>query len=405
MRLSVAFRIGLVALRRNRMRTVLTVLGMVIGVAAVISIAALGSGAREAIENRINASGANMLVVRAGNRTIGGVRLGMGASSRLTEADAIALRALPGVAYVSPGLRTRSQVIANGENWNTSIEGTGAEMPLIQNWRLAAGSFFTERDIREVEEVAVLGAEVRSKIFGPAADPVGALLRIGIVPVRVIGVLTSRGGNSAGQDQDDTVFVPYTLVQKRLMGVSYLDRITIGARTAADVDRVAARTAAGLRIRHEIDRDAPDDFRVQNLKELAELRSAATDTMTYLLSGIAAVSLIVGGVGIMNVMLVAVTERTREIGLRTAIGARPRDVMLQFLVEALLMSVGGGGLGVLLGLGVAHVAESWLGWPATVPLPAVLFAFGVSVAIGMTFGFYPAARASRIDPIDSLRFE
>jgi putative ABC transport system permease protein len=230
-------------------------------------------------------------------------------------------------------------------------------------------------------------------------------VRVGIVPMTVIGVLAAKGQDAGGQDQDDTVFVPYTLVQKRLMGVTYLDRITISARTAADVDRVVAGAVSRLRLRHEIAPGEPDDFRVQNLQAMAEIRSAATTTMTWLLAGIAAVSLIVGGVGIMNIMLVAVTERTREIGLRTAIGARSRDVLLQFLVEAVLMSVGGGLLGVLLGLAAAHAAEQWLGWPASVPLEAILLAFGVSVGVGMTFGFYPAAKASRLDPIDALRFE
>ena len=405
MKLWVAFLIGVSALRRNRMRTILTILGMIIGVAAVISIAALGAGAKESIEDRITASGANMLVVRAGNRTIGGVRLGMGASSKLTEEDAAAIRTLPGVEYVSPGLRTREQIISNGENWNTSIEGTGAEMPQIHNWQLASGTFFTAQDVRDAEKVAVLGSAVRDQLFEPTDNPLGKFVRVGLVPMKVIGVLASKGDTAGGQDQDDTVFVPYTMVQKRLMGVTYLDRITISAKDADEVDTVSQRVATLLRFRHDILPGAPDDFRVQNLQEFAALRSSATDTMTWLLTGIAAVSLIVGGVGIMNIMLVAVTERTREIGIRSAIGAKPRDVLLQFLVEALLMSIGGGALGVLLGLVAAHVAEAWFGWPVSVPFNAVVLSFGVSVAIGMTFGFYPAAKASRLDPIDALRFE
>jgi putative ABC transport system permease protein len=225
------------------------------------------------------------------------------------------------------------------------------------------------------------------------------------VPVRVIGVLQSKGSSAGGQDQDDTVFVPYTLVQKRLMGVTYLDRVTLSARTPEDIDRVASGAAALLRLLHEIPPGAPDDFRVQNLKELAQLRSAATATMTRLLSGVAAISLLVGGIGIMNIMLVAVSERTREIGIRTAIGARPRDVRRQFLVEALLLSTGGGLLGVLVGLGAAQIMEAWLGWPARVPPAAVIVSFAVSVIVGVTFGFYPAAKAARIEPITALRFE
>jgi putative ABC transport system permease protein len=402
---AVAIGIGLTALGRHRMRTLLTILGMIIGVAAVISVAALGAGAREAIEDRISASGANMIVIRAGNRTIGGVRLGMGASSRLRDTDAAAMRALPGVAWVSPGLRTRGQLIYGGRNWNTSVEGAGADMLRIHNWALTRGSFFTDQDVREAEKVAVLGSAARDQIFGPAIEAVGATIRLGQVPVRVIGVLQSKGSSAGGQDQDDTVFVPYTLVQKRLMGVTYLDRVTLSARTPEDIDRVASGAAALLRLLHEIPPGAPDDFRVQNLKELAQLRSAATATMTRLLSGVAAISLLVGGIGIMNIMLVAVSERTREIGIRTAIGARPRDVRRQFLVEALLLSTGGGLLGVLVGLGAAQIMEAWLGWPARVPPAAVIVSFAVSVIVGVTFGFYPAAKAARIEPIIALRFE
>jgi len=397
--------IGFTALRRNRMRTVLTMLGMVIGVGAVITIAAIGTGAQEAIEERIESGGANMLVVLAGNRTIGGVRLGMGASSKLTAEDADAIRALPDVALVSPGLRLRSQVIANAQNWNTSIEGTGAEMPQIHDWRLENGTFFTGRDVQNAEKCAVLGSMVRDTIFGPGANPVGRVIRVGIVPLKVIGVLISKGQSAGGQDQDDTVFVPYTTVQRRMRGVTYLDRITVSARTAESVDRVEAGMTRVLRARHGIRRPAPDDFRVANLQEIARVRASAARTMTYLLTGIAAVALLVGGVGIMNIMLVAVTERTREIGIREAIGARSRDVLLQFLLEALLMTICGAALGVVIGFGAADAARVWLGWPTAVPFDAVVLAVGVSIAIGIVFGLYPAAKASRLDPIEAVRFD
>jgi len=397
--------VGWTALGRNRMRTLLTMLGMIIGVAAVISIAAIGTGAQVEIEDRIEAGGANMLVVLAGNRTIGGVRLGFGASSRLTAADADAICALPDVAYVSPGLRTRSQVVANGQNWNTSLEGTGADMPEIHDWRLETGSFFTARDVQKAEKFAVLGSMVRDTLFGPGVNPVGRVIRAGIVPLKVIGVLASKGQSAGGQDQDDTVFVPYTTVQRRLRGVTFLDRITISARTADSVARVEAGATRLLRLRHDIRAGAPDDFRVANLQEIAQVRASAARTMTYLLTGIAAVSLLVGGVGIMNIMLVAVTERTREIGIRTAIGARSRDVLLQFLFEALLITACGAALGVVTGFGAADAARAWLGWPTAIPLDSVLLAVIVSMAIGVIFALYPAVKAARLDPIDALRFE
>jgi putative ABC transport system permease protein len=329
----------------------------------------------------------------------------MGASSRLTDEDAAALRTLPGVAFVSPGLRTRAQIVHRGENWNTSIEGTGEAMPAIHAWRLERGAFFTGLDVREAEKVAVLGSAVRDQIFGRQVDPIGTYVRIGIVPVKVIGVLRSRGSNAAGSDQDDTVFVPYTLVQKRLMGVSYLDRITLATRDADDVSGVTGAVTARLRLRHEILPGDADDFRVSNLQEIAEIRTSAADAMTVLLGGIAAVSLVVGGVGVMNVMLVGVTERTREIGLRTAIGAKSRDVLLQFLLEAALLGAAGGALGVLLGVAAARGVEIWLGWPTEVPGAMTGAAFVVSVLIAVGFGLYPAAKAARLDPIDALRAE
>ena len=401
----VALMVGMAALQRNRMRTGLTMLGMVVGVAAVISIAAIGTGAQEAIEDRIAAGGANMLVVQAGNWTIGGVRLGMGASSRLTAEDAAAIAALPGVAYVSPGLRTRMQIVANGENWNTSIEGSGAAMPVIHDWQVASGVFFSARQVADAKKVAVLGPAVRDKIFGPGVDPVGRSIRAGIVPLRVIGLLASKGTDAGGQDQDDTVFVPYTTVQKRMRGVTYLDRITISARSADAIDQVQAAVTQLLRRRHDIAPGAADDFRVRNLQELVRVRTSATRTMTLFLTAIAAVSLVVGGVGIMNTMLVTVTERTREIGIRTAIGARSRDVLLQFLLEALIISSCGGVFGVLAGYAAADGVQAWLGWPAHVPLDSVVLALCVSIGIGVVFGFYPAAKASSVDPIDALRFE
>ena len=388
------------------MRSTLTMLGIVIGVAAVIAIVALGAGAKQAIEDRITSAGANMIVVRAGNRTIGGVRLGMGASSRLTAADADSLRALPTVRFVSPGLRTHQQIVSGGENWSTSIEGCGEDMARIRQWQLRAGSFFSARDVREAEPVAVLGSTVRDILFGStAAPPVGSIIRVGQVPFRVIGVLQSRGDTAGGGDQDDAIYVPYTTVQKRLMGVSYLDRITIGVDTADHVPFAMTNIESQLKIRHDIAPGAPNDFRVRSLDEIAAVRSAGAQTMTLLLGAIAAVSLVVGGVGVMNIMLVAVSERTREIGIRTAIGARQLDVRLQFLAEAVLMSATGGALGVILGIGLAQGLTAWFGWPTEIQARVVLGAVAAAAAIGIAFGFFPASRAADLEPIDALRAE
>ena len=406
MRLAVAVRVGAQAIRRNLMRSVLTMLGIVIGVAAVIAIVALGAGARQAIEDRITSAGANMIVVRAGNRTIGGVHLGMGASSRLTEADAQSLRALRTISFVSPGLRTRQQVVSGGENWSTSIEGCGADMPLIRQWHMRAGAFFGDREVRDAEPVAVLGATVRDILFGSTADPpVGSIIRVGRVPFRVIGVLQSRGDTAGGDDQDDAIYVPFTTVQKRLIGVTYLDRITIGVDTAEHVPIAMTRIESQLRVRHEIAIGAPNDFRVRSLDEIAAVRSEGAQTMTLLLAAIAAVSLVVGGVGVMNIMLVAVSERTREIGIRTAIGARQQDVRLQFLAEAVLMSATGGALGAIVGILFAQGLTAWFGWPTYIQTQVVVLAVAAAAGIGIAFGFFPASRAADLEPIDALRAE
>jgi putative ABC transport system permease protein len=405
MRLEVIVRTAVLALRRSLLRTCLTVLGLVIGVAAVITIVSLGQGARAAIEEEVEGAGTNLIIVSAGNWTAGGVRLGMGSSSTLTADDAESIRRVPGVAYVSPGVRTRQQIIAGAQNWSANIEGVSADLPMIRSWPLEYGTFFGPGDVANDEKVCVIGTEVRDTLFGQGANPVGRQVRIGIHPFTVVGVLQSKGQSSGGDDQDDAVFIPYTTAQKRLMGVDYLRTISISAATAEGVAPVAREVAELLRLRHEIFPGEPDDFRVRTLDEMIAVRTSTTRTMTSLLSGIAAVSLLVGGIGVMNIMLVSVTERTREIGLRVAVGARQRDVKLQFLTEAVLLSLVGGacgiGLGYLLSQGVTEV----FGWPTMMSGNAALVAFGFSAGIGIFFGWYPATKAAATEPIDALRFE
>jgi putative ABC transport system permease protein len=405
MPLSLILRAALVALRRNWLRTALTVLGMMVGVAAVITIVALGAGARESVEEEVMSAGTNMLTVSAGNWTSGGVRMGMGSSSRLTNADAEAVLRVPGVLHVSPGVRTHAQLIAGGKNWGTSVEGVGADLPAIRLWPVASGNFFGPRDVAEAEKVCVLGTIVRDMLYGSGVNPVGRQLRINAQLFTVTGVLAAKGQSSSGRDRDDVVFVPYTTAQKKLLGITYLNNILVSAASADDVARVAEGVHTLLRTRHEIARGATEDFRVRTLEEIVAVRTRTMRTLHVFLVAVAAVSLLVGGVGVMNIMLVSVTERTREIGLRVAVGARARDVRYQFLVEALLLSICGGLAGIAAGYLTAQGLTGLFDWPTAVPTRAVLASFAFVVAIGIFFGWYPAQKAAAVDPIDALRFE
>ena len=405
MKIALIFRTALLALRRSLLRTCLTVLGLVIGVAAVITIVSLGQGARASIQEEVEGTGTNLIIVSAGNWTQGGVRLGMGSSSTLTDEDAHAIRGIPGVAYVSPSVRSRQQIIAGGQNWSANLEGVGADLPMIRDWPLLHGTFFGVGDVVGDEKVCVIGTIVRDALFGPAVNPVGRTVRIGLHPFTIVGVLAPKGQSSGGDDQDDAVFAPYTTVQKRLMGVSYLRTISISAASADRVAPVGREVAELLRLRHAIMPGDPDDFRVRTLEEMVAVRTATTRTMTSLLSGIAAVSLLVGGIGVMNIMLVSVTERTREIGIRVAVGAKQRDVMLQFLTEAVILSVIGGLLGIGLGYLLAQSVTQMFGWPTLTSANASILAFVFSAAIGIFFGWYPATKAAATEPIDALRFE
>jgi putative ABC transport system permease protein len=404
MSILMTLRIALKALNRNKLRTVLTMLGMIIGVGAVITMVALGRGAQATIEEQVKSAGTNVININAGNFTQGGVRQGQGMSSTLTAEDATALRAVPGVQYVSAGVNSRSQVIAGNQNWSTQIQGVDVDFPLIRSWPTAYGAFFTPQDVSSASKVAVLGKVVSETLFGEGVDPTGEIIRVRNQPFKVIGVMSPKGQGAFGQDQDDVVFAPYTTVQKKLQGIQHIQNITISSATP-ETAPVSAGISEVLRQRHKLVAGDPDDFTVRTQEEIASLRTETTRTMTVLLAAIAGVSLVVGGIGIMNIMLVSVTERTREIGLRMAIGARGRDVLLQFLVEAVVISLFGGMIGIGLGFALSIAIEQFAQWPTSIPPDWIGISFGFAAATGVFFGFYPARKAAGLDPIEALRFE
>jgi putative ABC transport system permease protein len=398
-------RIAIKALVRNKLRTALTMLGMIIGVAAVITMVALGTGAQAQIEDQIRGAGTNMITVFPGSANTGGVRQGGGTSSRLVPADAKALRALADVEYVSEGLQSRQQVIYTNQNWQTNIVGANVDYTSIKSWPMKYGAFFTEQDVHSSAKVCALGINVAENLFGENVDPTGTEIRIRNHLFLVLGVMGPKGASSSGQNQDDQILAPYTTVMKKLQGTETLQYVLVGARTASQVQAAADAVTAEMRIQHKIEPGGDDDFRVQTQDDLIATRTQATQTMTSLLAGIAGVSLMVGGIGIMNIMLVSVTERTREIGLRMAIGARGFDVLFQFLIEAVLISLVGGAIGIALGYGTSEFLRTSRQMPALIPPDAVFEAVAFSAAVGIFFGFYPARKASALDPIEALRFE
>jgi putative ABC transport system permease protein len=405
MSLLMIFRIALKALNRNKMRTSLTMLGMIIGVGAVITMVALGNGAQAAIEEQIRGAGTNMITIFPGNFTSGGVRMGEGQSPRLKAEDAQALRGLAEAAYVAEGVQNSQQIIAVNQNWRASIVGTNVDYQMVKSWPMKYGSFFSEQDVQSAAKVVTLGVNVSDILFGEGVDPTGESVRIRNHVVKVLGVMAPKGASSSGQNQDDQVFMPYTTVQKKLTGQPNLNYIVVSAASGDQINQTAEAVKAMLRVTHDLAPGEEDDFRVQTQDDLVAMRTEATGTLTSLLAGIAAVSLMVGGIGIMNIMLVSVTERTREIGLRLAIGARGRDVLNQFLVEALLISLVGGGLGIAAGFGAAEFVKWYRAWPAVIPADSIVLAFGVAAGIGVFFGYYPATKAASLDPIEALRFE
>ncbi len=399
--LKVAFR----ALRRNKLRTALTMLGIIIGVGAVIAMVGIGNGAKAQVEARIAALGQNVIMVFSGSITRGGVHTGFGGAGTLTVEDAAAIaKDVPGVSVVSPEVRTGGQVMAGNNNWSTSLMGESVDYLAIRQWDLADGAMFTEADVRAAAKVCVLGKTTVDKLF-PEDDPVGKIIRIKNVPMKVLGVLKSKGVSMFGSDQDDVVLMPYTTAMKRFAGVTTLRSINVQAATAGQMAEVQNAITDLLRQRHRIQPGADDDFMLRNQQELSEAMTATTEVMTALLAAIASVSLLVGGIGIMNIMLVSVTERTREIGIRMAVGARGRDILLQFLIEAVALSSTGGVLGILAGVGGARLITMIKEWPTLVSPQSIIIAFAFSAAVGVFFGFYPARKASQLDPIDALRYE
>ncbi|HXT56536.1 MAG TPA: ABC transporter permease [Candidatus Eisenbacteria bacterium] len=398
-------RIALRALARNKLRAFLTMLGIIIGVGAVIAMVAIGEGAKSTIRAQIAALGTNVLIVLPGSNVQGGVRAGFGNVNTLLDADGKAMaRELPSVAFVSPVLRRQEQVVAANLNWGTLAQGVAPEFQQIRDWEVAQGRFLHEGDMESAAKVAVIGQTVARQLFG-SDDALDAVIRIRNIPFRVIGVLVPKGQTGQGTDQDDTVMIPYTTMQKRLMRITWVQSIVVKAVNAERVDEAQEQITLLLRQRHRIGPEREDDFNVRNLSDIAEAATTTARVMAVLLGSVASISLLVGGIGIMNIMLVSVTERTREIGIRMAVGARSRDIMLQFLVEAVVMAATGGLIGILLGIGSSELIKQWAQWPTLINPAIIAIAFLFSGAVGVFFGFYPAKKAANLDPIEALRYE
>ena len=399
-------RISFKALGRNKIRSFLTMLGIIIGVGAVIAMVSLGKGAQRQVQEEIAAMGSNTLWIRAGSRRSWGVRSGSGTMNTLNAADFEAMLAeLPTVKLASPSASTMGQVVFGNQNWNSRLEGYNEQYPELRNWKVVQGTFFEESHVKAAARVAVLGQTVVDELFS-GGDPVGQTIRIKNLPFQVLGVLAKKGSNNWGRDQDDTIVVPYTTVQKKFQGgVLYVQSGLIGAVSARASFAAQDQITNLLRQRHDLGSGDEDDFRVRNLSEFAEAAEATNKVMTGLLASIAAVSLLVGGIGIMNIMLVSVTERTREIGIRMAIGARPSHVRIQFLVESILLCLCGGLVGLALGIGGAYGISQIAGWRTLIDPNSIVVSILFSAAIGVLFGYYPAHRAAALDPIEALHYE
>lgn len=405
MRIFAILRIALLALRRNKMRTILTMLGMIVGVGAVILSFGIGNGAKAQVQAQIASLGQNVVLVWAGNVTRGGSHSGFGSAGTLTLEDAYAIQVeIPGISLISPEVRGYSQVMAGDEDWYTTVLGESDDYFDLRQWPLIEGAPFSSRDVRNMSKVAVIGKTVARQLYGDD-DPLGRIIRIRNVPFIVCGVLWPKGLSVTGADQDDVIIVPYTSAMKRVLGATSLRTINISTESPALLQPVQDQIVDLLRQRHHTHNFQDDDFTVRNQQEIADAAARTATTMEYLLGAIACVSLMVGGIGIMNIMLVSVTERTREIGIRMAVGARGSDIMLQFLIEAVALSALGGIIGIALGIGLSRIVAAEKNWLVETPVLWIIASFLVSAASGIFFGFYPARKASRLDPIEALRYE
>jgi putative ABC transport system permease protein len=411
MNMLAVLRIALKALRVNKLRSSLTMLGMIIGVAAVIAMIAIGSGAQERVRQQIKNLGSNLILIFPGSTTASGVRLGTGAAQTLTEEDAMAIaREVEGVVVAAPAVRGAGQVVAGNANWSTQYFGTTNDYFVARDWPLAAGRLFEEAEINGAGKVAIIGQTTAEKLFGEGVDPIDQVIRVRKVPLTIIGVLERKGQNALGQDQDDILLLPISTARNRVLGQAQGRQKRIGSisvKTADGVDMkgVEERMRELLRQRMRVQPGGEEPFTIRNLTEILQAQETASRVLTMLLGAVASVSLLVGGIGIMNIMLVSVTERTREIGLRMAVGARGRDILKQFLVEALVLSMIGGAIGILLGVGASMLIAQFANWNTDITPQAIALAVGFAAAIGVFFGFYPARKASRLLPIEALRYE